>query len=437
MINRSGISKIRRGRNYSGANKATNIDQLKDSFFIARVKDINLNSDSKLFKQAGGYSGIGFISYQKYNENVSNKNQSTSGPSLARPMFPHHKALPLVNEFVLIFKGPASSNSQQTNNQNCYYLNPLAIWNTPHYNSYPDSYQNPNEVAPSMNKSILDILAGNFQKPSNKTEQISPNGESKGTFVEKGNIHPILPFAGDVILEGRFGNSIRLGNTSKAKGEITNNWSIGSENGQPITILKNGQSEVANQLSEGYIPIVEDINIDPSSLYLTSTQKIPLEISTLPKREGEGATIPFSSIINKPPISPTQFNKPQVILNSGRLLFNTNIDSILFSSQKSIVMESIEDIGIKSRDKNINIIANEGIISIGNTAQEAQNAAVLGTNFMTQFKVVVQSLINLTSALSKEPGLSVAAAQAFTLNELLLEVEKQIPLLLSQKVKIS
>lgn len=434
-VSSKGIAKLR-GRKFKEAVSQVT-KNLDDELFVARVVDINLNSDSALFKQAGGYSGIGLIQYQKFDESKSPSAISKGGPSLAKPMFPHHKALPLVNEYVLIFKGPSSKGAQQTGNMNYYYLNPLSLWNTPHYNSYPDSYDNQNEISPSMNKSILDIIAGNTQKPNNKSTQISPNGKSKGTFVEKGNIHPILPFAGDVILEGRFGNSIRLGNTSKSKGEIINNWSEGSENGQPLTILKNGQSEIAKQNSEGFIPITEDINIDPSSLYLTSTQKIPLDISILPKRDGEGATIPYSSIIKKPPISPKTFNKPQIILNSGRLLFNTNVDSILFSSQKSIVMESIEDVGIKSRDKNINIIANEGVISLGSTAQEAKDAVILGSSFMVQFKVIVESLVNLTGALKNEASLSSAAAQAYTLNKLLLEVQESLPLLLSKKVKIS
>ena len=46
------------------------------------------------------------------------------------------------------------------------------------------------------------------------------------------NIHPILPFAGDKIVEGRFGNSIRLGSTATTDGEIKNNWSEGSDEGR-------------------------------------------------------------------------------------------------------------------------------------------------------------------------------------------------------------
>ena len=42
---------------------------------------------------------------------------------------------------------------------------------------------------------------------------------------QKSDVHPILPFAGDIIVEGRDGNSIRLGSTSNTNGDIKNNWS--------------------------------------------------------------------------------------------------------------------------------------------------------------------------------------------------------------------
>ena len=46
--------------------------------------------------------------------------------------------------------------------------------------------------------------------------------------------------------------------------------------GEPITvIIKNGQPSGSS--SEGFIPITENINQDPSSIYLTSTQQIPID----------------------------------------------------------------------------------------------------------------------------------------------------------------
>ena len=59
------------------------------------------------------------------------------------------------------------------------------------------------------------------------------------------------------------------------------------------------------------------------------------------------------------------------------------------------------------------------------------------TFIITQFNVIVQSFINLAKSISNEPKLSEAAAQAKVLVPLIEEVEKQIPTLTSQKVKVS
>ena len=85
----------------------------------------------------------------------------------------------------------------------------------------------------------------------------------------------MLPFAGDVINQGRWGNSIRFGSTARSLG--LNNWSDSGKNGDPITILRNGQPK--DSTPKGWVPITEDINKDLASLYLTSTQQIPLSLS--------------------------------------------------------------------------------------------------------------------------------------------------------------
>ena len=135
------------------------------------------------------------------------------------------------------------------------------------------NFEDPNtELQPTQNKSIFEIFAGNTEKSTDETVKLDFNGDSGGQFKET-KVNPILSFAGDNIFEGRFGNSIRLGSTSTTDGEIKNNWSNGSaEYGDPIMILKNGQSPDVVKLP-GFVPYVESIDFDPSSIYLTSTQQ--------------------------------------------------------------------------------------------------------------------------------------------------------------------
>ena len=136
------------------------------------------------------------------------------------------------------------------------------------------------------------------------------------TFKERSNIHPLLPFEGDVIQEGRWGNSIRWGSTVK---NTPNNWSVVGNNGDPIIILRNGQS--INASTEGWIPITEDINTDLSSIYATSTQQIPLNASSTS----------YTSYKDNKPVIPNQYSGNQLILSSGRLVFNSTKDHVLLS----------------------------------------------------------------------------------------------------------
>lgn len=102
------------------------------------------------------------------------------------------------------------------------------------------------------------------------------------TFKEKSNIRNLFPNEGDVIIEGRFGNSIRFGSTAKQSKEnknVESPWSTEGREGNPITIIRNGQSK-ADLDFNNWFPIYEDIQNDDSSVYLTSGQTIPIVLAS-------------------------------------------------------------------------------------------------------------------------------------------------------------
>jgi hypothetical protein len=121
-----------------------------------------------------------------------------------------------------------------------------------------------------------------------------------------------------------------MGSTVK---DTPNNWSATGSNGDPILIIRNGQGV---QTKEGWVPTVEDINNDESSIYQTSTQKIPLKASS----------INYLSYKSNPPQTPDQYAGKQIIINSGRLVFNSTLDHILLSSKKSINLNAVESVNI-------------------------------------------------------------------------------------------
>jgi len=93
-------------------------------------------------------------------------------------------------------------------------------------------------------------------------------------FVEKSDIKALRQFTGDVTIEGRWGNSIRFGSTNPIPAD-QNPWSKNSTPGNPITIIRNGQGKPDNNITT--LPTVENINKDPSSIYLTQGQQIVID----------------------------------------------------------------------------------------------------------------------------------------------------------------
>ena len=429
-MDKVGISYLSRNSNTVGNTEELGI--LNDKMVTARVVDISLNSNSQLFNQTGQWGGIGTIQYQLVSTPTSPivSNQSLSS-NLAKPLFPQFKNYPLVNELVILFRLPTTGNSQATGTYNYYYLNSIGIWNHPEQNGIPDVYSTNTTESPSQNKSNDSIELGNIQQPSGTPFQLDLNGNSGGDFIEKGNIRPILSFIGDQIFEGRFSNSLRLGSTSPSQGSVANNWSTTGEIGSPITILRNGQPKDLGE--PGWLPVTENINTDLSSIYLTSTQQIPIDVSVASSTTGGGTSVPFSNIIKETPQSPQSYNQQQIILNSGRLIFNTNVDSILMSSQKSIAMESVEGLGIKSLEGNVNLLSPKGIVSLGR--QNATESLILGDAFITQFSSLLENLDILLTALSGEPLIPAAAASSVLIKSSISNIKSQIPNLTSKSVK--
>lgn len=377
----------------TNSNLGNQISELFSKTISARVKDIILDDTHPEFENYGEWNGIGTIFFEIVSLQTGNKPEKPT----ALPLISYLKNYPLVNEIVYLIKLPNTNIGDSTSSQSYYYLNTVNIWNHPHHNAYPNLLQDP-ELPPSQQKDYQSIEEGSVRRITDESTEINLNSPKVGgTFVEKSNIHPLLAFAGDNIYEGRFGNSLRLGNTSKSKSILyKNNWSGAGNNGDPITILRNGQPLDASP--EGWFPTIEDINKDLSSMYLSSYQKIPLRTNFTS----------YPAISTKAPESLSSYSKPQIILNSSRIVFNSYNDSILLSSNKSISLSSINDIGLYSKENNINIEGKS--VKLGATS--AGESLILGDAFLNDLNVFFSSLSLLMKSLSKDPNLGPSALAA-------------------------
>ena len=216
-----------------------------------RVTDIILDPSHDRFEDYGQYDSIGTIFYT---ENLNKSNPNTD--STARPLFSFVKNYPLINEIVLIM-----SSGDKDNKISKYYFPIVNIWNHPHHNALPYLEQ----FGASSNDYEQNI--------ARQVEDGSTNINLGNYFQEKLNIKPLLPYEGDTIIEGRFGNSIRFGSTNISdKIDTFNEWSNTGELGDPITIIRNGQSDQLDD--KGWIHNIEDVSNDASSIYMTSNQQL-------------------------------------------------------------------------------------------------------------------------------------------------------------------
>lgn len=362
----------------------------------ARVTDIVLDETNKgKFEKYGGWNGIGTINWEPINTPAL----KTQVQPIAKPFFPQFKNYPLVNELVTLIKMPDSDIGTQDTSEIYYYLNTISIWNHPHHNAYPNIFDGVKDGEQQADYQAVE--GGSVRRVDDESTEINLQGDnpSGGTFVEKPNIHPILPFVGDNIFEGRFGNSIRLGSTTKSKGLYKNNWSENGDNNNPITILRNGQPLDAGD--EGWLPIVENINKDLSSIYLTSNQLIPIR----------AASTNYTGL-EKAPIYPNSYKGAQVILNSERVLLNSTKDSVLISGQKVISLSANEGIGL-STSGSMSIESEE--LKLG--ASNAEQPIILGDTFLKELNGVLTGLKGLTEALTTETTLKLTPGLASTLSE--------------------
>ena len=298
-------------------------------FFAARVVNIILDENSDNFERLGGWNALGVIEYDPI---IALTGERSNTFLAAYPFFPNLKNYPLINEIIYIMQFPNQDIGNTNAAETSYYLNNISIWNHPHHNAYPSKA---NEPSFPQQKDYIQTQAGSAKIVTDEIKNILGK-----TFYERLNIHPLLPFEGDVIQEGRWGNSIRFGSTvgGSPSPTITNNWSEAGINGDPIIIIRNGQGE---RTDEGWIPIVEDIDKDESSMYLTSTQKVPLTAASVDYTSYSGSISPEK---------PNVFSGQQIILNSGRLVFNAGTDHILLSSAKTINLNSQKSVNIDTED---------------------------------------------------------------------------------------
>jgi len=303
----------------------------------------------KMYLKAGGSNGIGSVFYKDYekskNEDGNISDHFLDGCDIAKPRN-QNLPYPLKDELIIIETLPAASTQETPSNQG-YWSGILGIYNNPQHNSQP-----------SGNKY-------NFKN-----------------FKAFEDIKNLVRFEGDYIIQGRKGNSIRFGSTSQ--NEKLSEWSKGiGDDGDPIMIISNGHNVDKN------IPFhVEKINQEYSSIYLTSTQQIPL----IPDRNG--SINPITA-----PIKVSDYYGPQVIMNGDRVVINSKKDDVMLFASNNIELTTNNVINLNATER-VHINSNNIILGTTKNGKLAVEPLILGIQMVSLLSKILGKLSSFASSLS-------------------------------------
>lgn len=327
----------------------------------AEVIDIILSSTHELYKTP---ADIGKIKFRRiYSDFKKNNNQL----SYAHSLNSYLNVYPLKHEIVMIFKSLTPTAGYIDLNTGFYYDMVSNIWNYTNNNALPFSTQNYND---ENSKSTSEFTGVNNEQQSNEISL----GEY---FKENIKIPSLLPFEGDVIINGRYGNSIRFASTNL---DNINNWSSNSSSstiGNPLIIIRNDKNENSERF------IVEDINENQSSIYITSTQLINLLW---------GNTKQDTLIGGYKLAAQNEFDKSQIILNSDRININSKTDSIILTSKESIWLSG-NSVNI---DSNEYTMLDSEKLYFGKLSNNEKEPVVLGQTLLDTLVEIIDNLITAT-----------------------------------------
>ena len=161
-------------------------------------------------------------------------------------------------------------------------------------------------------------------------------------FKPDSRVRPLKHFEGDLLIQGRMGQSIRFGSSQ---------MELSSPGMAPNIILRTGQGkdiEKTDATKDSVFGLIlEDINKDASSIWMTADQNVPFEPITI----NAGS---FNRSIQAPP---QKYGGAQIILNSDAIVLDAKKTHILLYSNEEIYLNSFKNTAIDT-DSSIILTAN-------------------------------------------------------------------------------
>lgn len=290
---------------------------IPEPFYEALVVDVILDQFHPQYSK-DGYN-VGMIKIRLFTQDHSRDDELLSW---AFPMDSTIQEMPLIGELVMVNKVLG----------NFFYSRKLYIA----HRLQENAMINLNKVISNRPAQVKNNI------PSGEKEITLDKHEFGKYFKPDSRVRPLKHFEGDVIIQGRMGNSVRFGSSQMEPG---------NKGLAPNIILRTGQAKDVEKEActsdKLFGLILEDPDKDVSSIWMTSDQVIPFEQIT--KNAGSN----FRSLVRHP----QKYDGGSILINSDRVMLDAKKTHIMLFANEEIYLNSYKNTSIDT-DSSIILTAN-------------------------------------------------------------------------------
>ena len=280
---------------------------------------------------------------------IDNKNQKIKGKTgMVLPLMPNITQIPLIGEHVVVIE-----------------------YQGQHY------YTSIIKKKKSINENSIPGAAGDYEKNT-----------KYGKTFERKDIRPVKVNEGDIVFNGRFGQSIKFGGYT--------------ENNKPHIKIRCGQRPISTIDEDGSnIPISEDIERDGSSIYLLD----------------DG--LPFNANTDREKFDGDQIKGKKILIKS---------DGIFISGRSNLKFKSVNNMKVDSPNFNVD----EDEIKLGSIVSSELQPVVKGDDLMNLLADMITAVDNAfkaaapTMVTGPSPGAPTAAQSIAPFTGALTAIKTQI-----------
>jgi hypothetical protein len=238
------------------------LQQLK--VFPGHVIDICMDENSPLYESP---KDIGKILFRDLAKEFNRPEKEIK--SVAYPLDRSVARYPMQGEEVIIYRAIGEGGTSKTSIMAniCFYSFVVSAMHNVTFNSNPfigtdSAHIDPNNPFVSRNEAK--------KRFDNKLKDI--NTVKDASDLPK-VYKQLIPYTGDFILQGRFGNTIRFGSTSLGN---DSSWSKSGVSGDGIMVLRVNNDFASDETS---MMTTENINKDDASIYMCTSQRIEMDLA--------------------------------------------------------------------------------------------------------------------------------------------------------------